>query len=391
VLRGSRPGERRGGRKRDTPNRRTILTDRILGIGSDHPTATRRAFLKKLVADRRLPADTRMSVAANCFPAKRALSRQERGAGASGGVKTIGQKEPRSKAGSADWNPQALDALFGIVRDAAADPKVRRIAARKIAECLLPKAGKKPKALSDMYGFRISPRLATSYRDLELEVRALVNDPTSRLIPAIAEKLKKLQARSEAIRARLEAPCPTRYGNKEAAEDYARLRQFYRLRENKTALTEAQNAEEAHVRVRFDLFANDPEAVGRRRRKALEDAELRSKKSQLFREFDAPPLSRKEKNELKLLRWLYPKPSSNHSQIDVDEFDSRHHPFYFEQPAADGNLYPRDSKLRPTSVADDPLVKAVEGPPISPVGPSDTPASGRIKSAGPAKIGQDSL
>ena len=33
MLRGSRPGERRGGRKRDTPNRRTILMDRVLSIG----------------------------------------------------------------------------------------------------------------------------------------------------------------------------------------------------------------------------------------------------------------------------------------------------------------------------------------------------------------------
>ena len=37
MLRGSKPGERRGGRKRATPNKRTVLTDRILSIGLEHP------------------------------------------------------------------------------------------------------------------------------------------------------------------------------------------------------------------------------------------------------------------------------------------------------------------------------------------------------------------
>src|ERR1700751_5973428 len=58
MLRGSRPGERRGGRKQGAPNRRTILRDRILSIGLDHPSASQRAFLFKLVKDRKLPADT---------------------------------------------------------------------------------------------------------------------------------------------------------------------------------------------------------------------------------------------------------------------------------------------------------------------------------------------
>lgn len=63
MLRGSEPGERRGGRKRGTPNRRTILRNRILSIGLDHPAASQRALLLKLVKDQKLPADTRMAIA----------------------------------------------------------------------------------------------------------------------------------------------------------------------------------------------------------------------------------------------------------------------------------------------------------------------------------------
>jgi hypothetical protein len=158
MLRGSRPGERRGGRKRSTPNRRTILRDRILSIGSDHPGASQRVFLLKLVKDRKLPADTRMAVAPNCFPPKRTRSSRAGRPRALGSNRTPIAQEALATAGSAvaskgsqtpavvpairDWSPQALDALFGVVQDATANPKARRKAALKIAEFLLPKVGR---------------------------------------------------------------------------------------------------------------------------------------------------------------------------------------------------------------------------------------------------------
>ena len=354
MLRGSKPGERRGGRKRGTPNRRTILRDRILSIGLDHPAASQRAFLFKLVKDRKLPADTRMAVATPAVvPAIR------------------------------DWNPRALDALFGVVQDATADPTTRRKAALKIAEFLLPKAGRKAKVIPDEYGFSINRNLASAYRDIQLELRALVNGPT-RKIPAIAEKIKKLEARSDAIRRRLQVPCPTKYGNKEAGKDYVRLMEFTSLRADETALTETQKAEEAHLKARFDVFCASPESIARRRREALEDAERLCKRSRRTGEY-APPLSRKE-HDLKLLRWLYPKRPPNLSQFDGEEGLAfyRDHPFVDELRAPDGNFYPRHSKLRPAG--DDLLVKTGDGPPISPVMPCNAPATDAIQSVEPPKL-----
>jgi hypothetical protein len=242
---------------------------------------------------------------------------------------------PASVPAIRDWTPQALDALFGVVQDATADPKVRRKAALKIAEFLLPKAGRKAKLIPDEYGFSISPNVASAYRDIQLELRALVNAPTHK-IPAIAEKIKKLEARSDAIRRRLQLPCPSKYGNKEAGKDYVRLLEFTSLRDNETALTETQKAEEAHVKARYDVFRASPESIARRRREALEDAERKS------------ALSRKERNDLKLLRWLYPELKRNLSQFDGDEGLAwyRDHPFADELRAPNGNFYPRRSKLR---------------------------------------------
>lgn len=405
MLRGSRPGERRGGRGRGTPNRRTILRDRILSIGLEHPTASRRAFLFKLVKDRKLPADTRMAVAPKCFPAKRTRSPLKRRPRASAGT---GAQEAVAQAGSAlasedwqtlvlvragqDFSPQGLDALLGIVQDAAADSKMRRKAARKIAEFLLPKIPKKPKVLPDEYGFVVSPKLASTYRDIHLELRplSLVNERT-RKIPAIADKIKKLKARSDAILRRLQVPCPTRYGVEQAAKDLGQLMKFTELRDNDTTLSEGQLAEEAHVKVRFDVLAASPEMVARRRRKALADAEWRFKIGRATGDFYAPPLSRQEQHELEFLRRLFPEPEPKLKLSEID-FDSEEnfdmldgHPFRDELPAGDGNFYPPDSKLRPPNIryvifhgleqpADvaDVLAKTADGPPVSPVGPAPT-------------------
>ncbi len=383
MLRGSRPGERRGGRKRNTPNRRTILTDRILSIGLDHPTASRRAFLRKLVTDRKLPADTRIAVAPKCFPPKRTRSSRtnwpqalattvaQEALTVGSAVASKGPQMPAVVPAIRDWNRQALDALLGVVQDATANPKARRKAALKIAELLLPKVGKKEKALPDECGFSVNPNLASAYRDIQLELRALANEPT-RTIPAIAEKIRKLEARSDAIRRRLQVPCPTEYDYNEATKDYSRLMEFTWLRDNKTALTEAQKAEEAHLKVRFDVFAASPESVARRRRKALERAAR---------------LSRKDRNDLELLRRLYPKLNRNLSRHDGDEFEmSRDHPFLDELPAPDGNFYPRHSKLRPAGATADPLVKTVDGPPIAPSAPAGAPAIDPIQSVEPQKL-----
>jgi hypothetical protein len=364
MLRGSRPGERRGGRKRDTPNRRTILRDRILSIGSDHPAASQRAFLLKLVKDPKLPADTRIAAAPKCFPPKRTRSSRTGRPRALGGSAIAPEVFAGSAAGSKgsrvpavvpairDWSPQALDALFGVVQDATASPKARRKAALKIAEFLLPKAAKKAKVIPDEYGFVINPSLASAYREIQRELKALVNGPT-RKIPAIAEKIKKLEARSEAIERRFEVPCPTKYGEKEAARDRDRLMGLAELRGNGTALSEAQKAEEAHLRARLDVIHASPEAVGRRRRKALEDAERRFKHRRLSGELHAPPLSHKERNELKFLRPLYPEPKPTPSQLDRDLEMDRYHPFRDELPAPDGNFYPWHSKLWPGAPKED--------------------------------------
>jgi hypothetical protein len=338
-----------------------------------------------------------MAVVPKCFPPKRTPSSRSRRARAAAGIGATvgpaaafeGSQRPAGVPAIRDWNPQALDALFGIVQDATADPRARRKAALKIAEFLLPKVGKRAKALPDEYGFFVNSNLASAYRDIQLELQSLVNGPARR-IPAIAERIKKLQARSEAIRRPLEVPCPSKYSYEAVAKDYARLLRFASLRDNKTALTEVQQADEAHVKVRYDVFVHSPEQILRGRRKALEDAELLFKKSRFFGDCPAKPLSRKEQSDLEVLRWLYPKLRPDPSQLDENELKKFHerrdeletlhyHPFKDEWPSRDNNFYPPHSKVRPIGVVT--LTWSGPAPPLSSC--PDVPVNDAIQSAEP--------
>ena len=229
-----------------------------------------------------------MAVAPKCFPPKRTQSSRTGRPRALADIQTTIAQEAVAEVGSAgavlvpamrDWDPRALDALLGIVQDATAGPKARRKAALKIAEFLLPKAGKKAKLLPDEYGFSISPSLARAYRDNELDLRALVNEPT-RIIPAIAEKIKKLEARSKCDPTAAPSAVSHQIWQDEVIKDYVRLSEFSLAPLQQTPLLpKSRMAEEAHVKARFDVFAASPELIARRRHRALEDAERSSKQA----------------------------------------------------------------------------------------------------------------
>ena len=100
MLRGSKPGERRGGRKQDTPNKRTVLVDRILSIGSGAPrVCSPQGFLLKLVKDPKLPADTRMALAPKSFPLKRVREPARAGKEQEGAICAAPVSVPR------EWTP----------------------------------------------------------------------------------------------------------------------------------------------------------------------------------------------------------------------------------------------------------------------------------------------
>src|SRR5215213_5397363 len=81
MPRGSRPGERRGGRSKGTPNKATVAKAAALTSASEDPTATPLQFLLNIMRDPRAPTDLRIKVARAAAPLAHAKPAQS-GSGA---------------------------------------------------------------------------------------------------------------------------------------------------------------------------------------------------------------------------------------------------------------------------------------------------------------------
>jgi hypothetical protein len=181
MPRGSKLGERRGGRQRATPNRRTVLTNRILVVAAANPAATEYELVLILAKDQDLAADTRMAIARKALlfgPSRlmqsHAAAINEHGRPPSKPRTKIGpdhevNKGPASKRGGALAAKAGLatDLLFAVAQDTAANPADRRKAASQVAEFFLPKNARgrklrRGKFPPDEYDVFVDPELATN-------------------------------------------------------------------------------------------------------------------------------------------------------------------------------------------------------------------------------------
>lgn len=210
MPRGSKPGERRGGRQRATPNRRTVLTNRILAAAAANPAPTTNELVLVLAKDQDLPADTRMAIARKALLFGPSRSMHSRAAATNGhsrppsepgtkiGTDDEANKGPASKRGGAIAATAGLatDLLFAVAQDTAASPADRRKAASQVAELFLPKnaGGKKlrrSKFPPDEYGFVVDPDLARELRDSKLKLACLRVDK-KRTPYAIAQQARSV-------------------------------------------------------------------------------------------------------------------------------------------------------------------------------------------------------
>ena len=166
MPRGSKPGERRGGRQRATPNKRTVLRDRILAVASGirppRSLSSCRSWLATkhcqptfgIAIARKVPAE-KPSKTANARARKTKVAKAQ-----VAGNKTY----PKSPKGTATTFAR-LDLLLSIVRSEAVTEAGRRKAASELAEFFLPKrlARKRIKFPADEFGFSVDAQLARTY------------------------------------------------------------------------------------------------------------------------------------------------------------------------------------------------------------------------------------
>jgi len=321
------PGERRGGRKPRTLNRRTILTDRILALAPGCPGAGWRRFVCVLAADKALPADTRVATLKSLSTGS---GRKQRG-----GATDLDLLPRASHSGNrralTKINSHQLEGLLRVVQDENAAPKDRRKAALAAALLLFPvaKTQKKWGALTDKFGIAINPGMVREYRDIKLRLKELQEHKDT---PSVQEKIKKLRARKGTIFERVECPCASVYGVKDISQDRLRLNRFAHKRIAKGALTDEEEEEEAHRQLRIDLYEASPEVAAVRRRKYLDNLEGEELEALIEKRRNPFRLRPNAKANLRLLRLLYPERHTIVSPAEVSPFETA-------EPDGEGNLH----------------------------------------------------
>ena len=340
MPRGSKPGERRGGRQRGTPNKTTVLKDAVIAAAGTSSDASPLDFMLRLMRSPNLPTELRIDMAKSAAPLVHVRRRDkivnqrkptpERSASippwwvgprvtfrlSSVPSKSSAQKmEAKLNAtepeGAADLSP--LDYLLSVMNDAEAEPRLRIKAARIAAPYLhanaLPHPDQMSLVIDDPFGF--DPAVSAEIRD---DVRRLGElsqeglERTREREKADRERLKadrkrpiedrdqqlrdslKSHPEEDALKARIDArlkkvQCPASYGSEAAAKDSERIHllNMKHMTPPNSSLSDAEVTEKAHLEMRVGVY----------NRRRLEELESRS---------SAGGLSASEESELEGLR-----------------------------------------------------------------------------------------
>jgi hypothetical protein len=189
MPRGSRPGERRGGRQRGTPNKKTLFKNAVFLAAASDLNRSPLEFMLALMRDPQVPLDERINLAAAAAPFVHARPEPVRKTapdpldlrdrlGHSGDLKfqRLDTKPVADRSGGenggANAGPRPLDFLLGVMTDPAATPRQRVKAAGVAARYKHPYAGGLEEPIvvvgADKFGFKVDPELARAERDDQL-------------------------------------------------------------------------------------------------------------------------------------------------------------------------------------------------------------------------------
>ena len=314
MPRGSKPGERRGGRQRGTPNKSTVLKNAAIAAAASDPNLSPLDFLLKLMRQRDLPVEYRVSVAHQALPfahAKPKALRPPKHAYGDSQTGVNGGPGPRVKIVRVNTDPADLDSitpldfLLGVMRDAKSPAGLRLRVARMVAPYIHTKgeprrqdeARPEMMVVDDPYGF--NPEMLESlHRDVE-RLRALEPPQVESFSPeksaeygAALEKVKQTPAYLE-LEKSIADKFPSNYNELDSRQDHARLRELEA--ESKTRpLTAAEETEQKHLQARRALYAQTRQAADCYR-------------MDFFKAVRADLLFPEEKEELQRLEARYPE------------------------------------------------------------------------------------
>jgi hypothetical protein len=175
MSRGSKPGERRGGRQRGTPNKKTQLKNAAVDAAAANPNVSPLSFLLGLMRNEGLPIALRIDIAATAAPLFHAKPKAVAGNGRPEPKRAEDEIElvvkPRLEEGAFDAGVSPLELLQSVMTDPATPPQLRIRAARIAApfrhgKPIEPVADTVEMISKDKYGFVVDQGFAKKLRDL---------------------------------------------------------------------------------------------------------------------------------------------------------------------------------------------------------------------------------
>jgi hypothetical protein len=344
MPRGSRPGERRGGRQKGTPNKKTVLRNAALSAAAADPNLAPLDYLLNVLREPTIPLETRIAAAREALPyfhSKLQASTERQatpgrygnavrgGNGGSAGQRSVNvrilkggsegaanegdAKTPQGKNGSqgsakhgrpnaveiaSDGQLTPLQFLLGVMRAPNTPAHLRlRIAALVAPYVHSKRAADGPPTIivEDPTGFSIEPARALELRDAKDRYDDVYRKRTSQ--PGPGEREVDLEARIAEIQKGLQCPSPSRYSEEQHKRDKDRLEALSRVRYSGLKLSMQEDIEEAWLTARVAAYSSGPE----------EEIRLRIFHLERRQRSPSEPLTVKEQNDLRVLRTLYPK------------------------------------------------------------------------------------
>jgi hypothetical protein len=309
-MRGSRPGERRGGRQKGTPNKKTAYVRAVMAAHAAQDNVSPLDLILAVMREPHVALGQRVKMALKALPHVHAKAKAGHPSKLSGAKRDNGSSSPahvnanaRTAAEKVNQELMPLDFLQCVIRDAKTPAALQIKVAQTILPYIRPKRSVRPKRSAigaDHHGFAVDRELACKLRNkvariLQLRRRQNLSPADKKLFVRLSQEIKLMAAA-------LPCPCPSRYSSQNAESDKRRLAWLWRKRARRK-LSPVEDGELAHVNARYMAFVSGPEMQGRARL-----AELKEKERKFLVAF-GPPLTYREQALLICLSTLYPQKS----------------------------------------------------------------------------------
>ena len=330
-MRGSRPGERRGGRQKGTPNKKTAYVRAVMAAHEAQDNVSPLDLILAVMREPHVALGQRVKMALKALPHVHAKAKagqpdelsDDQAKPDNGSSAAHVSTNARTATKKINQELMPLDFLQSVIRDAKTPAALQIKVAQAIIPYIRPKRSlrpKRPAVVTDRHGFAVDRELARKLRNKVARLSPLKR----RRNPADQKLIMRLNLELVQITAALQCPCPSRYSMEHAKRDTQQLEWLWRKRRSRKKLNTIEDATLAHINARYMAFVSGPEMQGRARLVELKEKERR------FRLAFGPPLTYREQALLFCLSTLYPqqKAGGNHeflveqsafSTVEVDD------------------------------------------------------------------------